>query len=541
MISANYHSTEYIRRQISDELASKRAAFRSGDGTVPADTGLLYYTRPQDFGCMAESARSAMEGSFRSGNEEKRAEILDTVIQLCLGLSSAIMKWNLTNKGLHGDDVLSVDEISKWSNAFSGFLSCLVEEDRAAEGRVLSALRGQLYSRYKAEGLADDDAGNLAQRETSRGLVGYTEGTIASAAKSNVRRLAAEGLSDLGNDYATGLEYPLLLGASLVTTNPPLVLAALKSGALPKAELQRMNACKPDWLSSAASASRLAVLPNAHALRPIFLLTGGKKGYVCLQVDPRYTESDDIVKEAVYQYEELVKELGGIPNVVFKLPATKIGLEACKVLGEMGVGTTATVCFGAFQALEFAEVMNRSQALVSYVVSMNGRLAGPVIDDLQPEYKEAGQLAGVAVAKKFQRAFSGKTGYNSEKVQLMVASLRNYAGSVPDILDTLGASVITIFPDIRRGFDLEECKLTPGSIYEQMDESTLVMLSKSEIFRQAYYTPGDPEMFVPQRPLDLLDDESVQEWEPIRRTLGGFKDAYSQAEAIVDKYIADPV
>ena len=249
-----------------------------------------------------------------------------------------------------------------------------------------------------------------------------------------------------------------------------------------------------------------------------------------------------MVREALYQYEQLRDDLGGVPNVVFKVPATKAGLDASSALVERGIGTTATVCFGLFQAMRFAEVMSAGQALTSYVVVMNGRLASPVVEELDDSLEKAGRLAGVAVAKRLQGALYGgdptARGYDPEQVRILVASLRDHAGAIPDIEEALGVPVITVFPDIRRAFDASPRRLNAQSVWRPLDEETLRHLAQSEIFRQAYYLPGDPDRFRPRQPLSLEDDERVQAWEPVRRTLHQFSQAYAEAEELVRETIA---
>jgi transaldolase len=317
---------------------------------------------------------------------------------------------------------------------------------------------------------------------------------------------------------------------------------ALKEGVLPEDELSSLCAKRPPWLSPAAVATRLAVRQNAATLRPVFLCSSGKKGYVCLQVDPRYTSAEEMVREALYQYGQLRDDLGGVPNVVFKVPATKAGLDASAVLAEQGIGTTATVCFGLFQAMRFAEVMSAGQALTSYVVVMNGRLAGPVAEELDDSLREAGRLAGVAVAKRLQRALYGSgpaaRGYDPEQVRILVASLRNHAGAIPDIEETLGVPVITVFPDIRRAFDASPLRLDAQRVWRPLDEETLRHLAQSEVFRQAHYMPGDPDNLRPQRPLTLEDDDQVRAWAPVQRTLSQFVEAYAEAEELVQEIAA---
>jgi len=529
-------SRDEIVRQISSELAAKRAAWRDAP-SVPGDVGLLFYTNPNDFAEQAADLLARLREQFRSAGAEGRAEVLNSAVRICLGLRSAQVHWSLADAALHGGSSVDEKDLVGSAASFLGVLRNMCLEDSGAAASACEQWRGRLAARYRAEGLAESEAADEAAALTTAGIVSMADALAASVSESNVRRFVHSGHTDFGNDYAMCLDYPLLLGASFVTTNPPLVLMALKEGMLEQAELSRMCAQRPPWLSPAAVATRLAVRQNAATLRPVFLCSSGKKGYVCLQVDPRYTSGEEMTREALHQYEELRDDLGGVPNVVFKVPATKAGLEASAALAERGIGTTATVCFGLFQAMRFAEVMSAGEALTSYVVVMNGRLAGPVVEELDPSLAGAGRLAGVAVTKRLQQELYGNgppaKGYDSARVRILVASLRDYSGAIPDVEETLGVPVITVFPDIRRAFDASPRQLDVESVWRDPDGEILHQLVQSEIFRQAYYLPGDPDGFRPMQPLSLEDDDRVQAWAPVQRTVTGFSEAYAEAEELV--------
>jgi hypothetical protein len=185
---------------------------------------------------------------------------------------------------------------------------------------------------------------------------------------------------------------------------------------------------------------------------------------------------------------------------------------------------------------------------------MNGRLAYPVRDELlarlaelkahgieESDAREAAAWSGVAVVKKLQRLMLQK-GYDTSRIRPLVASLRIYKEGVgydrlpspyPDITETLGVAVITVFPDVRHAFDLEpSMNLRGTSVDEPVPEAALRVLAHSEVFRQAYYVADrkwvehDDEHFRPRRPLTLEDVEDVAQWEPVRATLGQFGQSY---------------
>jgi transaldolase len=237
-----------------------------------------------------------------------------------------------------------------------------------------------------------------------------------------------------------------------------------------------------------------------------------------------------MIREALSTYSKLTERFRSVPNVVFKLPATKAGLEAAKELTNRGIGVTITVSFGLFQALPFAENINNGQAIVSYLVVMNGRLANPVIDELKKigeDFAQAGRWAGVAVSKRlYQKLYApidkGGQGYDSKKIRIIVASLRNYEGSFPDITELVGVPIITVFPNIRRDFDSEGVEINPMQIEKPVDDKILEKLFKSELFKQAYYATDDNDEMRPSSPFSLNDEEKVLEYPPVRNTLGQF-------------------
>jgi hypothetical protein len=253
---------------------------------------------------------------------------------------------------------------------------------------------------------------------------------------------------------------------------------------------------------------------------------------------------------------------GGTPNMVFKLPGTKGGLEACRALTGQGIGTTITVNFGLFQHLPFAEAIAAGTAATSYLVEMNGRLAYPVRDEMlakldrlsvygidEPRAREAAAWAGVAVVKR-AHALLKQRGYDLDRAQTLIASLRIYEGDsydalpspFPDITETIGAGVISVFPNIRHAFDRREpLAFDPVCIERPVPPHVLDTLAHSEIFKQAYYV-SDPAWvaeedgrFRPERVLSLDDEARVEAWPPIYNTLTEFIQSY---DTFVERILA---
>ena len=383
----------------------------------------------------------------------------------------------------------------------------------------------------------------------------------SNLARLSRMRAAGETITELGNDYAAFLLYCMYLGGSFVTTNPPLIDIAWAADPDHWTPIvDDIIAGNPD--ADEAALARLAtmevVLSNMRLLRPIFLLTGGKKGYVSLQVNPKkHGDSQAMVADALAIHQELTGRLdGGVPNVVFKLPGTLAGLVACRELTGRGIGVNITVNFGMFQQVRFAQAIAEGEALVSYLTEMNGRLAYPVRDEMVSKAesgelkehgididraREAAAWSGVAVVKRLHGLLCEK-GYDLGRVRPLVASLRVYReqgyrelpSAFPDITEDAGVSVVTVFPNVRRPFDEERGLTVDGHRIEaQVPEAILDALTHSEIFKQAYYVadPGwvsDDSKFRPDKVLSLEDERGTVAWEPVNATMTQFGKAYDR-------------
>jgi hypothetical protein len=269
-----------------------------------------------------------------------------------------------------------------------------------------------------------------------------------------------------------------------------------------------------------------------------------------------------MISDALFFYEQLRTRLGGVPNVVFKLPGTAAGLEACRVLTGQGIGVTITVNFGLFQHLPFAEAMAGGQAIYSCLVEMNGRLAYPVRDELlakldelsaygidEARAREAAAWAGVAVVKRVYQLLEEK-GCDMGRFKPLIASLRIYEGdgyeslpsAFPDVTEVMGASIISVFPNVRRAFDGRgDIELDPMRVERPVPGDVLEVLAYSEIFKQAYYVADrdwvseEDGHFRPDHELTLEDRTGTFDWVPVNNTLVGFIASY---DTFVERILA---
>lgn len=559
--------SESLQAAIAQELQQREAfahaglmpSIDRGEGQEALEN-LIFFASPADFCSSLEMVRREMATRFNALDGVLQERSLHFLAGLTLALRSFLPWWNLRNTDRHGDAALTDTQVKAEVEKNQALISELAARAPAIAARLLARRRSETAARLRAEGAdPQGEAGPLVGESVGE----YLANASAGLARSNLRRIAemraaGQTPTEVSNDYAAFLQHALYLGASFVTCNPPLVDVAWS------ADPERWNPIVDDIVRNnpEAGPDELAkwvtlevVLSNMRLLRPIFLLTAGQMGCVCLQVNPHnHGEARTMISDALSIHEKLRSRLGGgVPNVVFKLPGTQAGLEACRVLTKRGIGVTITVNFGMFQHLPFAQVMAEGEAILSCLVEMNGRLAYPVRDELlakldelaaygidEAQAREAAAWAGVAVVKRAHKLL-GQRGCDLARIKLLIASLRIYRGdgyaglpsAFPDVTEVVGAGIISVFPNIRRPFDAQsELVLDPRRIESPVPEEILETLTHSEIFKQAYYVadrdwiPEEDERFRPDRELWLQDEANVAAWPPIHNTLSEFIRSY---------------
>ncbi|MBI3240674.1 MAG: bifunctional transaldolase/phosoglucose isomerase [Chloroflexi bacterium] len=79
----------------------------------------------------------------------------------------------------------------------------------------------------------------------------------------------------------------------------------------------------------------------ADVFRPVYERTGGKDGYVSIEVSPKYAHD---TKKTISEAKRLWKAVGH-PNVMIKIPATKAGLPAIEETIAAGINVNVTLIF----------------------------------------------------------------------------------------------------------------------------------------------------------------------------------------------------
>jgi transaldolase len=557
-----------VKRERSLTVEEVLSLALSGE-TDRAAGNLLFHTEPSRAPARLVAILDGLDHRFDKASPAERAAALRFALRLAIDLRSFLPQWSLAAG-------LPADRINALADAAAGALGGLAQRDADAAAAVRSAMRRQVLSRLAAEAVTDrQEAEAEADRVLGTTLIDAVEGIARGISTSNLTEIAharfrGETTTEFGNDYAVFLQDVIWRGGSFVTTNPVLIKvawdtdpelwnrrvdelilgrydqAALRSiAAAPAAGAAQSSAMDAAVAAICSAVTMAVVLDNCRLLRDIFLVTGGREGNVSLQVNPRlHDDAARMAEEAQALHRELTRKLGGVPNVVFKLPSTAAGLEAAGRLGAAGVGVTITLTFSVLQATSFAAVLRQSKAPVSYIAIMNGRLAFPVRDELAAAGVDGGaaaaRFAGVEVARKacrrlYSPADAGGLGVDPARVKIMIASLRDYNDWFPDLDELWGVPLITIFPNIRRAYDKHARPFAGSALMQSTPADALGTLARSEIFRQAWWTPGDPEGFMPAAALSLESHAgaALAGWAPMAQTLKQFIELYDQMGELV--------
>lgn len=500
-------------------------------------------------------------------NEEGcNGKYLTFLMQLSLSLESAQSYYRVRKILDRGEIAAIISLIEEALDAFS---------DEAASEQLLSSLASYHAARFRVEDREEKPDEDLVRPLFGGSLKGYIDWMKQEIRESKLfahtrqvitaSKEMGEVLTTMwGNDFGAFLDVAMYKGAMFQTTNPPLIKAAwdleldLFSTRLSNA-YSSLNVKNFPMGSLSEEEALVALLPavivsrNMELLKDYYLYSGGRAGFVCYQVNPEY--HGDAVKmkdEILFVHAVLSYLIGGEPNVSFKLPGTCAGLKAAEALTSQGISLTITLSFAMFQAKAFAKVLAASNAVSSFIVVMNGRLAFPVRDQLiemkgdeSEAYIEAAKNAGVEVTRKVYRQLysleaKGSLALDPARVGIMNASLRIYGAQIPDITDIWGTPAITIFPNARYALDSCERKFDSDAVKTPENSDEISYLRESEIFRQAYYVDSD-EIGRPENPLVLSEktDSEVEHWGPIHETLTQFLTSHEQirraALAILNK------
>ncbi len=247
--------------------------------------------------------------------------------------------------------------------------------------------------------------------------------------------MTSRGPTVLWNDSATPseLEQSISFGAVGATCNPVIALAAIRAD-LPRwqgriAELGRLM---PEAAESEIGWKVVeeVSLEAATLLEPAFERYHGYNGRLSMQTDPRNARSAAKLADQAEHFSKLTR------NIIVKIPATQIGLQAIEEATYRGVSVNVTVSFTVAQAVAAGEAIERA-LLRREAEGLDVSTMGPVVtimvgrldDWLKIVYNADGlcfdpgylEWAGVATVKKAYAEFKRR----GLRARLLVAAYRN--------------------------------------------------------------------------------------------------------------------
>jgi transaldolase len=243
----------------------------------------------------------------------------------------------------------------------------------------------------------------------------------------------------------------------------------------------------------------------AALLVPQFEAHNGRNGRLSIQTDPRrYRDARSLLAQAE-RFDALA------PNMIVKIPATRVGIEVIEEATARGITVNATVCFSLPQCVAVAEAMERgltrraaSGADVSRMgpvcTIMVGRLDDwlKVVMEKEQISTDPGHLewAGVAVFKKTYALFQ-RRGY---RARLLSAAFRN----VMHWSELVGGDVVISPPSLwQKRFIASDVDPIPRITHPVAPTIVDDLYRRFADFRRAYdegaLTPEEFDQFAPTR------------------------------------------
>ena len=333
--------------------------------------------------------------------------------------------------------------------------------------------------------------------------------------------------TSLWNDSADPVELAqsIAFGAVGATCNPVIALTAIKGNLAqwqPRlAEIARTHSTATESQIGWLAVEQLSI-EAAQLLEPIFHRTGGRDGRLSIQTDPRLIRSAEAIVEQAIYFSQLA------PNIIVKIPATKIGISAIEEATFRGVSINVTVSFTVSQALTAADAIERGlkrraaaglaeKEFGSVVTIMGGRL-----DDwlkhrtakdrvlIDPGYLE---WAGVATLKRAHHLFVER-GYRS---RILSAAFRNFM----QWSELVGGDLV-VSPPFDWQLRINENAIPAENRIDIPVDPKIIEVLRERLpdFRRAYDVGG-------------LDIDEFDSFGPTRRTLRQFLEACAELDALV--------
>ena len=268
----------------------------------------------------------------------------------------------------------------------------------------------------------------------------------------------------------------------------------------------------------------------AKLLEPAFEDHRGRNGRLSIQTDPRLFRDADAILEQAVRFSRLA------PNMIVKIPATRVGIQAIEEATTRGITINATVSFTLPQCIAVAEAVERGlrrreqegleiASMGPVCTIMVGRLDDwlKVVMEKEGISVEPGHLewAGVAVFKKAYAIYRER-GY---RLRLLSAAFRNHM----HWSELVGADAVISPPYVWQQ-RLNKSGIEVRSRIAQPVDPNIVseLMAHFPDFRRAYSEDG-------------LAVEDFDSYPPTRRTLRQFIAACGDLAGLVrDVMIPNP-
>ncbi len=458
---------------------------------------LLFIDAPKSFSAEAVKVQDLLKEKIKT--DSKHAYDYSLIASdLFLDLNSYLLQW-VINPAIAKDELKEEDlEIAR-----NGFLD------------LASHFGGKRLREATLEELK-----NIQKSQTRRFSELYDKGELKTV---------------YGHDFAYGLTFGMRRGARWVTSNPAKICLYEKD--LPKEYNRVLSEIKAENESISVEDFTSMIFTkicslSARELRPIFELTDGEYGFVCVQVSPlQYKNTEKMVAQADYWWEAFKKELKtDKPNIVFKLPAVPASKEAAEALIEHGYRICMTLDFSVSQHEIFAEIIQKGDKR-GYVVFMGGYLDDAVKKELiakgWPE-EEAVMVSRHASEAVIRKSYNNLKNKGYDKVSIMTAAVRGPWSMINSLSPGDGQTIlITTTKENIDLFDSEERILEP--VLDQATEKEYMdKLVQSDVFNKAYadLSSGD------------FGFDNPYDYPPLVNVQSGFENNYRQTSKTAEDMLA---
>jgi transaldolase len=314
---------------------------------------------------------------------------------------------------------------------------------------------------------------------------------------SPLQRMSAATATDYWNDSSSveELAYAVARGATGATSNPTIVGEVLKKELHHwRDRIPELIANHPTWVEDEVTMKLFEEISvrGAAVLLPVFERTGGKKGRLSIQTNPKlYRDPDRLTEQAVY-FASLA------PNMQVKVPATEAGILAAENATAAGVTINVTVCFTVPQTLAAGEAIERGlrrreiegedTSVMSPVVTM---MVGRLDDWIQVLVKRDGVLvdpgyphwAGIACAKKAYQIVRER----KYRVRLLAAAYRHHLHWTEFVGGDMVLTIPHVWQKLFNGSDLTIVERIDNPVPEEIVDE---LYRRFDDFRRAYDVDG---------------------------------------------------